>query len=285
MLIHMIRHGDTEATEKKLYYGTTDLPLSPKGREKLAAKREQGGYPRLDGLKVYTSGMLRTEETLSVIYGDVPHEALPEFREMAFGEFEMRSYEELRHVPAYIDWITGDMNKNLIPGGESGEMFEKRVIAQLKALIEKGEDCLLIVHGGVIAKVMDMLFPEDTKNFYEWQPKPGEGYTVEIGEGKASSTLLPAPYWKDKGYAFFRNTACEYFPCHKTARPEDFNCLFCYCPLYALGEECGGNFRYTDKGVKDCGSCLVPHRRENYGRILEKYPKICELAKKKNTDI
>ena len=36
-------------------------------------------------------------------------------------------------------------------------------------------------------------------------------------------------------YAFYQNTQCEYFPCHKTAHPEDFNCLFCYCPLYALG--------------------------------------------------
>ena len=36
-------------------------------------------------------------------------------------------------------------------------------------------------------------------------------------------------------YSFFQHTACEFFPCHETAHPEDFNCLFCYCPLYALG--------------------------------------------------
>ena len=32
-------------------------------------------------------------------------------------------------------------------------------------------------------------------------------------------------------YSFFQHTQCEFFPCHKTAKPEDFNCLFCYCPL------------------------------------------------------
>ena len=37
-------------------------------------------------------------------------------------------------------------------------------------------------------------------------------------------------------YSFFQHTACEFFPCHETAHPEDFNCLFCYCPLYALGD-------------------------------------------------
>lgn len=41
-------------------------------------------------------------------------------------------------------------------------------------------------------------------------------------------------------YKFFQNRECEYFPCHKTNDPEHFNCLFCFCPLYALGERCGG---------------------------------------------
>ena len=48
---------------------------------------------------------------------------------------------------------------------------------------------------------------------------------------------------EERHYAFFQNRDCEYFPCHATKHPEDFNCLFCYCPLYALGRGCGGNFR------------------------------------------
>ena len=44
-----------------------------------------------------------------------------------------------------------------------------------------------------------------------------------------------------KAYSFFCNAECEFFPCHKTNDLENFNCLFCYCPLYALGENCGGN--------------------------------------------
>ena len=52
-------------------------------------------------------------------------------------------------------------------------------------------------------------------------------------------------------YSFFQHKECEFFPCHKTDHPEDFNCLFCYCPLFALGKKCKGNFRYTETGVKD----------------------------------
>ena len=43
------------------------------------------------------------------------------------------------------------------------------------------------------------------------------------------------------GFSFFRNVECEYFPCHKVDNSDNFNCLFCYCPLY-LVENCGGNF-------------------------------------------
>jgi len=77
-------------------------------------------------------------------------------------------------------------------------------------------------------------------------------------------------HWEDKKYAYFRHESCEYFPCHKVSDPEDFNCLFCYCPLYFLGSRCGGNFRYTDRGIKDCTGCLIPHKRKNYGYITEK---------------
>ena len=82
-----------------------------------------------------------------------------------------------------------------------------------------------------------------------------------------------------KHYAFFQNTQCEYFPCHETAHPEDFNCLFCYCPLYALGKKCLGNFKYNERGVKDCSACLVPHKRENYDYINSRFREIMDVAR------
>ena len=82
-------------------------------------------------------------------------------------------------------------------------------------------------------------------------------------------------------YKFNQNLECEFFPCHKGIKKEDFNCLFCYCPLYALGDKCGGNFTYLENGIKDCSNCQIPHRRENYDRIMEKMDAVLELAKRK----
>ena len=73
-----------------------------------------------------------------------------------------------------------------------------------------------------------------------------------------------------RNYAFFSHTACEHFPCHDTDSPENFNCLFCYCPLYALGTRCGGDFSLLENGVKDCSGCLFPHVREHYDKVLER---------------
>ncbi len=83
-----------------------------------------------------------------------------------------------------------------------------------------------------------------------------------------------------KNYQYFSHTDCEFFPCHPGADPNNFNCLFCWCPLYALGPDCGGNFRYNENGFKDCTNCAFPHRRENYEKITARYRDIVQAMRK-----
>lgn len=82
---------------------------------------------------------------------------------------------------------------------------------------------------------------------------------------------------------YLSNPACPYFPCHKEADRENFNCLFCYCPLYALGERCGGNFIYTSSGIKDCSDCLLPHSPGGYDYVLSRCGEVIDLARRKET--
>lgn len=90
-------------------------------------------------------------------------------------------------------------------------------------------------------------------------------------------------FWKEKKFSYFCNRECEYFPCHEGVDIENFNCLFCCCPLYPLGEQCGGDFTYLSNGYKDCSHCTYPHKRENYGKIIERYTEIIEMMKKTNS--
>ena len=86
-----------------------------------------------------------------------------------------------------------------------------------------------------------------------------------------------------ENYKFINHRECEFFPCHETPDEDGFNCLFCYCPLYALGEKCGGDYVYLDSGIKDCSGCLRPHRRDSYDQMATRFSDIAELARK--TDI
>lgn len=85
---------------------------------------------------------------------------------------------------------------------------------------------------------------------------------------------------KENSAKYFSNKACQYFPCHKAENTEDFNCLFCYCPLYALGGRCGGNFRYTDKDVKDCTNCAIPHGEGGYEYVMAHIRGVTEMARR-----
>ena len=180
MKLILIRHGATAANEEKRYCGVTDIGLSPAGKAKLQHRRNQTNYPDITGFRIITSGMKRSEQTLQILYGEVPHAANTAFREIDFGTFEMRTYEELKNDPRYLAWIAGDNEKKSPPGGESGEEMKKRVIGALDSLIAQGQDTLLLTHGGVIAAIMAHLFPDENKTRYEWQPEPGGGYQIDL---------------------------------------------------------------------------------------------------------
>ena len=176
MKLILIRHGKTAANDLHLYCGKTDIGLSDNGIKEL----ENIKYALdITGMRVITSGKKRCEQTLLLLFGDVPHESDPAFCEMDFGAFEMRSYEEMKNDEDYIAWISGDNEKNVAPGGESGEIMQKRVFEGLDRLIKDGGDVLLVTHGGVIAAIMQRLFPDENKNRYEWQPAFGGGYIAD----------------------------------------------------------------------------------------------------------
>ena len=72
----------------------------------------------------------------------------------------------------------------------------------------------------------------------------------------------------ENSYRFFENRDCKYFPCHEGV--DEFNCLFCYCPLY-LWEHCPGNPRFIERDgrrIKDCTNCTFPHQYENYDVVV-----------------
>jgi len=188
--IHLIRHGTTEANKAQMYYGSTDLPLSKEGVDIITGLAAAGKYPKADGAFLYTTGLLRTEQTFFLIYGCREHQEVPELREYHFGEFEMKTHDQLSEDEAYQAWINDREGMTPCPGGESPCDFRARIAAGFAGILEKhksGEsrdrDSIVVCHGGAISLIMELCFPNVGKNIFQWQPEPGRGYSIHLVDG------------------------------------------------------------------------------------------------------
>ncbi len=185
--IHLIRHSESTGTEPRLLYGSADLPLSKNGVRLLQKLTAAGIYPNAAGCLLVTSGMLRCNQTLRAIYGDVPFAVNEGLREMALGEFECKTHENLQGDPAYLRWVndpTGDVPP---PGGESVNGFFARVNAAFDALLLRADrDVIAVCHGGVIASILSKRLPSD-KGFYAWLPAPARGFSLTVCGGEVVS--------------------------------------------------------------------------------------------------
>jgi Zn-finger protein len=83
--------------------------------------------------------------------------------------------------------------------------------------------------------------------------------------------------FETENFKFVQNGDCEYFPCHKGVDEGKFNCLFCFCPLYMLKNQCGGNFKVS-KGVKDCSNCTIPHSPGGYEYVMNKMKEVIKIG-------
>ena len=87
--------------------------------------------------------------------------------------------------------------------------------------------------------------------------------------------------FKTENYKFTQHLKCEFFPCHKVKNQDEFNCLFCYCPLYMLKDKCGGKFKYTNN-VKDCSDCLIPHSKNAYEHVMSKMGEVIKIGSERS---
>lgn len=192
--ICLIRHGITAGNRDQLYYGHSDIPLIDDGKAEIARLAAQGIYPDDENADYYTTGLERTEQTFSLIYGDKPHRRLEALREINFGDYEMKTHDALKSSEDYRLWRRDRTGELSPPGGESLNNFAERImqgydeLRQLHAVKElsmrhSGKEALSVVvcHGGSISAILYRLYPEKCEgNLYYWIPDPGHGYVLTL---------------------------------------------------------------------------------------------------------
>ncbi|MBR6473697.1 MAG: histidine phosphatase family protein [Firmicutes bacterium] len=199
--IVLIRHGITEGIQRRWFYGWTDLPLVEEGYEQLQQFKREGAYPELPAdTKYYTTGFLRTNQTLEALFGDVPFTEIHDLKEINFGDWECQTFDQLAAKEGGKEWLENADGTFVFPNGESMNGYKERIwrgdselvgYHRLQELAHRhsGKDAVsvLVCHGGTIAATMVNWFPGAKENFWDWTPIVGMGYIVYFENGEPAS--------------------------------------------------------------------------------------------------
>lgn len=188
----LIRHGKTPSNREHRYLGVTEEALSGEGRKQLEILAGK------DILKktwlLFISPMLRCQESAGILFPGREAYPIEEWREMNFGAYEGKNYEDLKNDSYYQKWI--DSNGTLpFPEGESQQEYIKRchrgLLTATKIIEEKiarevaenqmtesqPRNITAVVHGGTIMALLHILAGG---NYFDYQVKNGGGYCCKL---------------------------------------------------------------------------------------------------------
>ncbi len=195
--IYLIRHGLTAGNLQHRYVGRTDEPLCQEGIRQLLTKKAV--FAKLLAneklQRIYTSPMLRCRQTAELLFSGYPQKTIEDFRELDFGEFEYKNYEELTGDARYQAFIDSGGTTDF-PGAEPQEAFRARVRAAFVQCIEEihvpadaGRRDVFVLHGGTIMAILEAYgFPK--RPYFDWQLPAGQGFCCECEYVDAGIRLI-----------------------------------------------------------------------------------------------
>jgi alpha-ribazole phosphatase len=184
LTIRLIRHEKTKSNVERKYLGWTDesilnkLPLEP-----LSWAPE----------RVYGSDLVRCQQTARKYFTSSLYIGLTGLRELNFGQFELKSYEQLQQLPVYRQWIDNPYEVTP-PCGEAFNDFKQRVLHTIFEVVRSGGQYVFVVHGGVIRLLLSM-YDGTGRTFRDVEALHHTIYTLQWEKaadfiGGASCTLL-----------------------------------------------------------------------------------------------
>ena len=177
----LLRHGQIAANKDGRWHGSTDSPLTWKGRRQA---KKTGRY--LEKLftadesidAVYVSPLQRCQHTakLATSWMQLPAiTTLPGLQEMSIGEWEDMPFQQLHEQHNFVQQATGDRHYSA-PGGESLEQVGQRVSAAFEQITnnhvdsgDNAETILVVSHGVALAVGLAVLLDKDPTQWTQYQ--------------------------------------------------------------------------------------------------------------------
>lgn len=181
MRFFLVRHGQTAANESGLFYGSTDLPLTPHGVEQ--STRVGGLLADVSFSQALCSQLQRAQQTAQLII--TASETDPRLNEMHFGRWEMRHFSSIaeEEPDAWQGWL--DDWQNATPGGgEPFPQFAARVkaVADELTLRQEPGDMLIVAHQGVLSLLLAHWLQMPTESLWHF-PFRQDAYTMVENRG------------------------------------------------------------------------------------------------------
>lgn len=160
--ITLIRHFPTKGNQEKKYIGWTDEPIILG----IKTKKFLGEIKQVTG-----SDLLRCKQTAEQLWGEVSYCATANLRECSFGNWEEKTYNELKEDTLYKAWLDNP-RQVAPPSGESLEDMEERVLQTFYNVVAEFEQPIIVTHGGPIRYLLTK-FASVEKSFWDWEVPHG----------------------------------------------------------------------------------------------------------------
>jgi len=155
--IIFVRHAEAEGNLNRVFHGWTDSSITERGH--LQAQRVAQRLKDVDIDVIYSSSLKRTLQTAQYIADvkNLPIIRTDKLKEINGGDWENREWEELPKLwPEEYDSWESRPHEHKMPGGESMVEFQKRLIDEVKYIIDnnKGKNICIVTHGTAIRSMM-----------------------------------------------------------------------------------------------------------------------------------
>lgn len=182
--VYVMRHVKTAMNQQRQYMGWTDAPIIEEV-EPLQWLPEH----------VVSSDLQRCIQTA---HGYFPQTLLiiePRLRELCFGDFEGKTYQDLQHNATYRQWID-DPHKHTPPNGEPFMIFTRRVLTSFVEHV--ANETVFVVHGGVMRAILAEFAPQQ-QDFWQYEATHDHYYVLawdnieQVKEGRRCKYLSVVP--------------------------------------------------------------------------------------------
>ncbi len=191
MKIILVRHVETIGNAGKRYIGWTESEYTEKGKQQIHKVVNYLLDVKVDG--IISSPMSRTYMLAKALGNSLNKkiETDDRLKEMNFGIFENKTYEEIEqtHKKEWELWVK-DYENYRVPKGESLIDVYSRVTEFIDEIINKGKDCLIVTHGGIIQTIITYLLELDIKHRWHFLTKPGSIVEIKYKDSYGMITRL-----------------------------------------------------------------------------------------------